>query len=45
MEKIRHATSADQLFDVGTDAFAPYQKAIDRALFDRANHAQIVKLF
>jgi transposase-like protein/IS1 family transposase len=45
VEKIRHATSGDRLFDVSTDAFAPYEKAIDRGLFDRANHAQIVKLF
>lgn len=45
VEKIRHATSAERLFDVSTDAFAPYEKAIDRGLFDRANHAQIVKLF
>jgi transposase-like protein/IS1 family transposase len=45
IEKVRHATSADELFDVSTDAFAPYEKAIDRGLFDRANHAQIVKIF
>jgi transposase-like protein/IS1 family transposase len=45
VEKIRHATSADQMFDVSTDAFAPYERAIDGGLFDRANHAQIVKLF
>jgi len=42
--KIRHATAA-QLFDVSTDAFAPYEGAIDAGLFDRANHSQIVKLF
>lgn len=45
IEKVRHATSSDNLFDVSTDAFAPYEKAIERGLFDRANHAQIVKLF
>jgi IS1 family transposase len=45
IENVRHATSADRLFDVSTDAFAPYERAIERALFDRANHAQIVKLF
>ena len=44
IDKVRHATTAD-LFDVSTDAFAPYELAIDRGLFDRANHAQIVKLF
>jgi transposase-like protein/IS1 family transposase len=43
--KVRHATAADQLFDVSTDAFAPYEVAIDGGLFERANHAQIVKLF
>ena len=43
--KVRHATSAEKLFDVSTDAFAPYEAAIDGVLFDRANHAQIVKLF
>jgi IS1 family transposase len=43
--KIRHATAADQLFDVSTDAFQPYETAIDGILFERANHAQIVKLF
>ena len=42
--KVRHATSTD-MFDVSTDAFAPYESAIDGGLFDRANHAQIVKLF
>jgi len=43
--KVRHATSADHMFDVSTDAFAPYETAIDGGLFERANHAQIVKLF
>jgi IS1 family transposase len=43
--KVRHATSADQLFDVSTDAFPAYERAIERGLYDRANHAEIVKLF
>ena len=43
--KIRHATAADQLFDVSTDGFQPYETEIDGGLFERANHAQIVKLF
>jgi IS1 family transposase len=43
--KVRHATPADPLFDVSTDAFQPYETAIDGILFERANHAQIVKLF
>jgi len=32
-------------FDVSTDAFQPYESAIDAGLYDRANHAQVVKLF
>jgi IS1 family transposase len=44
IEKIRHAT-ADSRFDVSTDAFPAYEGAIDGGLYDRANHAQIVKLF
>jgi len=43
--KVRRATSADNLFDVSTDAFQPYETAIDGVLFERANHAQIVKMF
>src|SRR5437016_6112624 len=39
------STAADPLFDVSTDAFQPYETAIDGILFERANHAQIVKLF
>lgn len=45
VEKICDATAADRLFDVSTDAFQPYETAIDGILFERANHAQIVKLF
>ena len=30
--KVRHATSAEKLFDVSTDAFAPYEAAIDGGL-------------
>jgi transposase-like protein/IS1 family transposase len=44
-DKIRQATTDERLFDVSTDAFAPYERSIDRNLFDRANHSQIVKLF
>jgi len=43
--KVRRATSAANLFDVSTDAFPAYDRAIDGGLYDRANHAQIVKLF
>jgi IS1 family transposase len=44
VSKIRWAT-APGWFDVSTDAFQPYENAIDAGLYDRANHAQIVKLF
>ena len=44
VSKIRWAT-APGWFDVSTDAFQPYESAIDAGLYDRANHAQIVKLF
>jgi hypothetical protein len=44
VSKIRWAT-APGWFDVRTDAFQPYESAIDAGLYDRANHAQIVKLF
>jgi IS1 family transposase/transposase-like protein len=42
--KIRWAT-APGWFDVSTDAFPPYENAIDGGLYDRANHAQVVKVF
>ena len=45
IDKIRNATAADQLFDVSTDVFSPYETAIGGGLFERANHTQIVKLF
>ncbi|MFL6353400.1 MAG: transposase, partial [Bryobacteraceae bacterium] len=44
VSKIRWATAPGR-FDVSTDAFLPYENAIDAGLYDRANHAQIVKLF
>lgn len=44
VSKIRWAT-APGWFDVSTDAFQPYQSAIDAGLYDRANHSQVVKLF
>lgn len=44
ISKIRSAT-APGWFDVSTDAFQPYETAIDAGLFDRANHSQVVKLF
>ena len=30
---------------MSTDAFQPYETAIDAGLYDRANHSQVVKLF
>lgn len=44
ISKIRYAT-APGWFDISTDAFQPYESAIDAGLYDRANHAQVVKLF
>ena len=45
ISKVRWATSADRWFDVSTDAFAPYENAIDAGLHDRATDSQVVKLF
>ena len=44
ISKIRWATAPGR-FDVSTDAFQPYEGAIDAGLYDRANHSQVVKLF
>jgi IS1 family transposase len=44
IEKIRSAT-ADQRFDVSTDAFIPYNDAINVRLWDRANHSIVVKVY
>ena len=44
ISKVRVAT-APGFFDVSTDAFQPYESAIDAGLYDRASHAQVVKLF
>jgi transposase-like protein/IS1 family transposase len=44
ISKIRWAT-APGWFDVSTDAFQPYETAIDAGLYDRANYSQVVKLF
>ncbi len=42
VSKIRWAT-APGWFDVSTDAFQPYETAIDAGLYDRANHAQVAR--
>jgi IS1 family transposase len=44
IEKIRKATAPGR-FEVSTDAFAPYESAIQWALHDRANHSSVVKVF
>jgi IS1 family transposase len=44
ISKIRWATAPGQFY-VSTDAFHPYENAIDAGRYDRANHSQVVKLF
>lgn len=44
VSKIRWATAPGR-FDVSTDGFQPYETAIDAGLYDRANHAAVVKMF
>jgi IS1 family transposase len=44
ISKIRWATAPGR-FDVSTDGFQPYETAIDAGLYDRANHAAVVKMF
>lgn len=42
--KLRDATAPGR-FQLSTDAFAPYRGAIDAGLHDRADYAQIIKLY
>jgi len=44
ISKVRIAT-APGYFEISTDAFAPYENAIDAGLSDRASHSNVVKLF
>jgi IS1 family transposase len=44
VSKIRWAT-APGWFDVSTDGFQPYETAIDAGLYDRADHAAVIKMF
>jgi len=44
VSKIRWATATAR-FDVNTGGFQPYETAIDAGLYDRANHAAVVKMF
>ena len=44
VSKIRLATTPGY-FEISTDAFAPYENAIDAGLYDRASHSNVVKLF
>lgn len=45
IEKIRSVTAPDQRFDVSTDAFNPYPRAINERLWDRENHSVVVKVY
>ncbi len=45
IEKVRAATADSQRFDVSTDAFYPYNEAINVRLWDRANHSIVVKVY
>jgi IS1 family transposase len=45
IEKVRSVTAVDQRFDVSTDAFSPYPRAINERLWDRANHSVVVKVY
>lgn len=45
IEKVRTATAEGQRFDVSTDAFIPYNDAINVGLWDRANHSIVVKVY
>lgn len=42
--KLRRATS-DKRFQISTDGFGPYINAIDYALIDRCDYAQLVKVY
>jgi IS1 family transposase len=45
ISRVRTVTAPDQRFDVSTDAFAPYNRAISEGLWDRANHSVVTKVF
>jgi len=45
IDKVRAVTAEDQRFDVSTDAFVPYNEAINVRLWDRANHSVVVKVY
>jgi IS1 family transposase len=44
IEKLRTATAEDR-FQITTDGFRPYEDAIDTALVDRVDYAQLVKVY
>jgi len=44
IEKLRKATS-EKRFQISTDGFRPYEDAIDTALIDRCDYAQLVKVY
>lgn len=43
IEGLRHATSSD--FQITTDGFAPYRSSISNTLEDRADFAQLIKVY
>src|ERR1700733_14778758 len=43
--KVRWATEEDRTFDICTDGFEPYTRAIDIGLSDRANYSKVVKSY
>jgi IS1 family transposase len=45
ISKVRRATSADDIFDVSTDAWPAYLPEIDSQLGDRANYSTVVKVY
>ena len=44
IEKLRYATS-DRRFQLTTDGFRPYVQAVHRILYDRADFAQLIKVY
>ena len=45
IEKVSAVTAENQRFDISTDAFRPYNEAINVRLWDRANHSVVVKVY
>jgi transposase-like protein/IS1 family transposase len=45
VSKLRDATAPDAWFQVTTDGFSPYINAVETSLSDRADYAQLVKVY